>query len=224
MIEASADVSPSAQIAGSARVWHLAQVREGAQIGEDTIVGRGAYVGEGVRVGARCKIQNYALIYEPASLADGVFVGPAAVFTNDHSPRAVTPQGALKTSADWEPVGVSVGRGASIGARAVCVAPVRIGAWAMVGAGAVVTGDVAPYALVVGVPARRVGWVGEAGVPLVRPTRATGGRGHDEAAGEEWVCPVTRARYVERGGKLTPLGEAATAPTSRGDERDKEKQ
>lgn len=137
MIEASADVSPSAQIAGSARVWHLAQVREGAQIGEDTIVGRGAYVGEGVRVGARCKIQNYALIYEPASLADGVFVGPAAVFTNDHSPRAVTPQGALKTSADWEPVGVSVGRGASIGARAVCVAPVRIGAWAMVGAGAV---------------------------------------------------------------------------------------
>ena len=151
-------------------------------------------------------------------------MGPAAVFTNDHSPRAVTPQGALKTTADWEPVGVSVGRGASIGARAVCVAPVRIGAWAMVGAGAVVTGDVAPYALVVGVPARRVGWVGGAGGPLVRPTRATGGRGDDEAADEEWVCPATRARYVEREGKLTPLGEAATAPTGRGNERDKEKQ
>ena len=167
MIEPSADVAPSAIVAPSARVWHLAQVREEARIGEETIVGRGAYIGEGVRVGGRCKIQNYALIYEPASLADGVFVGPAAVFTNDHCPRAINADGTLKSASDWERVGVTVERGAAIGARAVCVAPVRIGAWASVGAGAVVTRDVAPYALVVGVPARRVGWVGEAGVRLV---------------------------------------------------------
>ena len=130
MIEPSADVAPSAMVAPSARVWHLAQVREDATIGEETIVGRGAYIGEGVRVGNRCKIQNYALIYEPASLADGVFVGPAAVFTNDHCPRAINPDGSLKSASDWERVGVTVDRGAAIGARAVCVAPVRIGAWA----------------------------------------------------------------------------------------------
>ena len=91
VIKPSADVASSAQVAPSARVWHLAQVRENARIGEETIIGRGAYIGEGVRVGARCKIQNYALVYEPASLADGVFVGPAAVFTNDHCPAPSTP-------------------------------------------------------------------------------------------------------------------------------------
>ena len=188
MIEPSADVAPSAIVAPSARVWHLAQVREDACIGDETIVGRGAYIGEGVRVGGRCKIQNYALIYEPASLADGVFVGPAAVLTNDHCPRAINADGTLKSASDWDRVGVTVERGAAIGARAVCVAPVRIGAWASVGAGAVVTRDVAPYALVVGVPARRVGWVGEAGVPLVPADEAS-----NEAGASTWVCPVSVA-------------------------------
>jgi len=107
VIEPSADVAPSAQVAASARVWHLAQVREDALIGEETIVGRGAYIGEGVVVGPRCKIQNYALVYEPASLAEGVFVGPAAVFTNDHCPRAINADGTLKSASDWEAVGVA---------------------------------------------------------------------------------------------------------------------
>ena len=208
MIEPSADVAPSAMVAPSARVWHLAQVREDATIGEETIVGRGAYIGEGVRVGNRCKIQNYALIYEPASLADGVFVGPAAVFTNDHCPRAINADGTLKSASDWERVGVTVERGAAIGARAVCVAPVRIGEWASVGAGAVVTSDVAPYALVVGVPARRVGWVGEAGVPLVAADEAP----RNEAGDRTWVCPASGRRYVERDGTLSP--EAAPASSS----------
>ena len=207
MIDPSADVAPSAIVAPSARVWHLAQVREEARIGEETIVGRGAYIGEGVRVGGRCKIQNYALIYEPASLADGVFVGPAAVFTNDHCPRAINADGTLKSASDWERVGVTVERGAAIGARAVCVAPVRIGAWASVGAGAVVTRDVAPYALVVGVPARRVGWVGEAGVPLV-----AAGDTVSEASERAWVCPASGRRYVERDGALSP--EEARASSS----------
>ena len=111
MIEPSADVAPSAIVAPSARVWHLAQVREEAVIGEETIVGRGAYIGEGVRVGNRCKIQNYALVYEPASLADGVFVGPAAVFTNDHCPRGINPDGTLKSASDWDRVGACRLRG-----------------------------------------------------------------------------------------------------------------
>ncbi|EJN46401.1 transferase hexapeptide repeat protein [Actinomyces sp. ICM39] len=206
MIEPSADVAPSAIVAPSARVWHLAQVREEARIGEETIVGRGAYIGEGVRVGGRCKIQNYALIYEPASLADGVFVGPAAVFTNDHCPRAINADGTLKSASDWERVGVTVERGAAIGARAVCVAPVRIGAWASVGAGAVVTRDVAPYALVLGVPARRVGWVGEAGVPLVAADDTA-----SEASERAWVCPASGRRYVERDGALLPEDTRASS-------------
>lgn len=210
MIEPSADVAPSAMVAHSARVWHLAQVREDATIGEETIVGRGAYIGEGVRVGNRCKIQNYALIYEPASLADGVFVGPAAVFTNDHCPRAINPDGSLKSASDWQRVGVTVDRGAAIGARAVCVAPVRIGAWASVGAGAVVTSDVTPYALVVGVPARRIGWVGEAGVPLVAADEEL----TNEAGDRTWVCPATGRRYVERGGALSPKEAHASSPNA----------
>ena len=206
MIEPSADVAPSAIVAPSARVWHLAQVRGDARIGDETIIGRGAYIGEGVRVGARCKIQNYALVYEPAFLADGVFVGPAAVFTNDHAPRAINADGSLKSASDWDRVGVTVEHGAAIGARAVCVAPVRIGEWASVGAGAVVTRDVAPYALVVGVPARRVGWVGEAGVPLLAADEAS-----NEAGERLWVCPASGRRYVERDGALSP--EEAQAPS-----------
>src|SRR4029079_4675233 len=162
----SADVADTARIGDGSSVWHLAQVREGAVLGENCIIGRGAYVGAGVQMGDNCKVQNYALVYEPAVLEDGVFVGPAAVFTNDHWPRAVEPDGTLKTADDWEAVGVTVRTGASIGARAVCVAPVTVGRWALVAAGSVVVRDVPDYALVAGVPARFVRWVGRAGVPL----------------------------------------------------------
>jgi len=105
-------------------------VREGARIGDDCIIGRGAYVGAGVVLGNACKIQNYALVYEPARLGEGVFIGPAAVLTNDQFPRSVAPDLSLKGAADWEAVGVTIGDGASIGARAVCVAPVTVGRWA----------------------------------------------------------------------------------------------
>ena len=135
----SADVAEQAHVGDGSSVWHLAQVREGAVLGQGCVVGRGAYIGPGVQLGDHCKVQNYALVYEPAGSADGVFVGPAAVLTNDTFPRAINPDGSLKSADDWEPVGVSVGHGASIGARAVCVAPVQIGAWATVAAGAVVT-------------------------------------------------------------------------------------
>lgn len=187
----SADVAHDAEIGDGSAVWHLAQVREGAVLGANCIVGRGAYVGPGVRLGDNCKLQNYALVYEPAVLENGVFVGPAAVFTNDHYPRSVDPDGRLKRGDDWEAVAVVCREGASIGARAVCVAPVTIGRWAMVAAGSVVTKDVPDFALVAGVPARRIRWVGRAGVPLER--------GSDGA----WTCPETGDRYVEHDDRLT---------------------
>lgn len=162
----SADVASDAVIGAGSSIWHLAQVREQAVIGENCVVGRGAYIGTGVHLGNGCKIQNYALVYEPADLADGVFIGPAAVLTNDLYPRAINADGTPKSADDWDHVGVTIRRGASIGARAVCVAPVTVGEWAMVAAGAVVTKDVPDFALVVGVPARQIGWVSRAGVQL----------------------------------------------------------
>jgi len=188
----SADVSDEAVIGDGTSIWHLAQVREEAQLGANCIIGRGAYIGTGVVLGDNCKVQNYALVYEPAVLEDGVFIGPAAVLTNDTYPRAINPDGTQKSAHDWVPVGVTIRRGAAIGARAVCVAPVTIGAWATVAAGAVVVKDVPDYALMVGVPARQIGWVGKAGVRLV-PGDLEG----------EWRCPATGAVYVEWQGHLT---------------------
>jgi acetyltransferase-like isoleucine patch superfamily enzyme len=194
-VEQSADVDPSAEIGDGSTVWHLAQVRENARLGRNCIIGRGAYVGPGVVLGDNCKLQNHALVYEPAVLEDGVFVGPAVVFTNDHFPRAVSPEGTLKRGDDWEAVGVTCREGSSIGARSVCVAPVTIGRWALVAAGAVVTRDVPDFALVAGVPAVRKAWVGKAGEPL-------------ERAGDGlWVCPRTGEKYRETDETLMEVTE-----------------
>jgi len=189
-IAVSADIDPRSSIGEGSMVWHLAQVREYAHVGNGSIVGRGAYVGPGVIIGQNCKIQNYALVYEPALLEDGVFVGPSVVFTNDMFPRAINTDGTRKSNDDWHAVGVTVRTGASIGARAVCIAPITIGRWALVAAGAVVTKDVPDFALVAGVPAKRVGWVGRSGEPLV-------------AEGDgRFVCPTTGERYIEIDGLL----------------------
>ncbi|WP_231334703.1 acyltransferase [Actinomadura graeca] len=184
----SADVDERATLGGGTTIWHLAQVREDAVLGRDCIVGRGAYVGPGVRIGDRVKLQNHALVYEPAVLEDGVFIGPAAVLTNDLYPRSADVDGGLKRPGDWDALGVTVREGASVGARAVVVAGRTIGRHALVGAGAVVTRDVPDFALVVGSPAKRIGWVGRAGEPL-KP----------EGDGR-WRCPRTGEEYAEKDG------------------------
>ncbi len=183
--ESSADVDATAQLGADVRIWHLAQVRDGVLLGAGCIIGRGAYIGSGVSVGENSKIQNYALVYEPAILERGVFIGPAVVLTNDTYPRAINADGSIKGGHDWEPVGVTVREGASIGARSVCVAPLTIGRWAMIGAGSTVVNDVPDYALMVGVPARRIGWVGPAGHRLQQTTTRV------------WQCPVTSQKFEE---------------------------
>ncbi|MBS2532093.1 N-acetyltransferase [Catenulispora sp. NF23] len=186
----SADVDDRAEIGAGTSVWHLAQVREGARIGRDVVIGRGAYIGPDVPVGDNCKIQNHALVYEPAVLEAGVFIGPAVVLTNDHFPRAVNADGTPKSAHDWTPVGVTLRQGASVGARTVCVAPVTVGRWALIAAGSVVTKDVPDFALVAGVPAKRIRWVGKAGEPL-----------EDRGAGL-FVCPKDGSEYQEIDGVL----------------------
>lgn len=205
-IAETADVSERARLGEGTKIWHLAQVREDAVLGADCIIGRGAYVGTGVRIGDNTKIQNYALVYEPAELGRGVFIGPAAVLTNDTYPRSINPDGTLKSAHDWTPVGVTIEEGASVGARAVCVAPVRIGRWATIAAGAVVTKDVPDFALMAGVPARRIGWVGKSGHPL---------RQEDGAPAHRWVCPDSGDAYTEENGLLR---EAAADPTANTEE------
>jgi UDP-2-acetamido-3-amino-2,3-dideoxy-glucuronate N-acetyltransferase len=194
MRDPSAEVAADAVVPDSSVVWGHAQVRGGAVVGDECVIGRGAYVGPGVVIGDRVKIQNFAQVYDPAVLEDGVFVGPLVVLTNDTYPRAVRPDGARVTADDWQPVGVTVRYGASIGARSVCVAPVVIGRWALVGAGSVVVDDVPDFALVVGNPARRIGWVGPAGHRLA-------------AESGQWICPVTGARFTESEGLLQEAGE-----------------
>ena len=184
-VSPTAQVDPTAELGDGTVVWELAQIREGARLGTGCTVGRGVYIGADVRLGNNVKLQNFALLYEPAELSDGVFVGPAVVLTNDKYPRSVDIEGRLKRSHDWEAVGVKVAEGASLGARSVCVAPVLIGRWAMVAAGAVVTRDVPDFALVAGVPAKRIGWVGKVGVRLI------------EREPRVWSCPSTGQLYDE---------------------------
>lgn len=168
-------------------MWHLAQIRERAVVGARVVIGRGVYVGIGVTVGDDSKVQNYALVYEPAQIGNGAFIGPGVILTNDRFPRAVTPDFRQKASSDWNPVGVTLRDGASIGAGAVCVAPVIIGRWAMVAAGSVVIRDVLDHAVVAGNPARQIGWVGRAGVRL----------DSDPVSPGFFRCPATGESYQE---------------------------
>lgn len=184
-IAMNASVEPDAVIGDGTVIWDLAQVRSGARIGNSCRIGRNAFIDGSVILGNNCKVQNNSLIYGPASLEDGVFIGPNAVLTNDRYPRAINPDGSIKNESSWECVGVSIGTGASIGAGAIIVSGVRVGAWSLVAAGAVVTADVPQYALVGGVPAIRLSWVGRTGRRL---TSVGQGR---------WQCYTTNISYVE---------------------------
>ncbi len=158
-IHPEAEVSPEAVIGVGTLIWRQAHVREGAHIGEMCNIGKGVYVDTHVYIGSFVKIQNHVSVFEGVTLEDGVFVGPHVCFTNDLYPRAINPDGTLKSASDWEITPTLVKYGASIGAGSVILCKITIGEFALIGAGSMVTRDVPPYALVLGSPARQHGFV-----------------------------------------------------------------
>jgi acetyltransferase-like isoleucine patch superfamily enzyme len=196
-IHPTADVSSLAEIGAGTKIWHQAQVREGARIGRWCIIGKGAYIDLGVVIGDRVKIQNSASIYHGVKIEDGVFIGPHACLANDKLPRAVTPEGQLKRDADWEVGKILVQCGASIGASAVILPDVLVGRFAMVGAGAVVTKDVVAHGLVVGNPARLVGFVCKCGHRLVEADESQTVRleQHTLKVSRRFSCPACERDY-----------------------------
>jgi UDP-2-acetamido-3-amino-2,3-dideoxy-glucuronate N-acetyltransferase len=158
-VHESSYVDDGAEVGAGTRIWHFSHVMRGAVIGEGCVLGQNVFVAAGARLGRRCRVQNNVSVYDGVVLEDDVFCGPGAVFTNVRNPRAtVSRKGQFRATL--------VGRGATIGANATVVCGVAIGDWAFIAAGAVVTRDVPPHALVAGNPARRIGWACRCGGTL----------------------------------------------------------
>ena len=178
-VHQSAYVDEGAQIGEGTRIWHFAHVMKGARIGRNCILGQNTNVADGVTIGDNVKVQNNVSIYTGTIVEDDVFLGPSCVLTNVTNPRSqVVRHGLYETTI--------LHRGASVGANATIVCGVEVGRYALIGAGAVVTKDVPDYAMMVGVPAKRVGWVSRHGLPLKDPD-----------ADGVMVCPESGLRYKE---------------------------
>ena len=191
-IHPSAIVDVGAQLGDGTRVWHFVHVCGGAHIGQRCSLGQNVFVGNDVVIGDNVKIQNNVSVYDAVILEDDVFCGPSMVFTNVHNPRA-----AVVRKAEYRPTRVR--RGATLGANCTVVCGTTVGEYAFVGAGAVVSRDVPAYALVVGVPARRVGWMSAHGERLALPARAPAGQLLEAA------CPATGTRFRLEGESLNPI-------------------
>jgi UDP-2-acetamido-3-amino-2,3-dideoxy-glucuronate N-acetyltransferase len=167
MIHPSAIVDDGAEIGADSRVWHFTHICAGARIGAGVSLGQNVFVGNKVVIGDRCKIQNNVSIYDNVTLEDGVFCGPSMVFTNVYNPRAL-----VERKSEYR--NTLVRRGATLGANCTIVCGVTIGAFAFVGAGAVIQRDVPDFALMVGVPARQIGWMSAYGNRLDLPLGGAG--------------------------------------------------
>lgn len=183
-VHPTAEVAADASVGEGTRIWNQAQVRGGAHIGSDCVLGKNVFVDLDVTIGDRCKIENNASLFHGARLEDGVFVGPHACLTNDRRPRATRADGGLKEVADWSADPILVRRGASVGAGAMLLPGITVGEFALVGAGAVVTHDVAAHAVVVGNPARQIGSICRCGEQITGIS--TGDVRCERCAGVEW--------------------------------------
>ncbi len=190
-IHPTAIIDPGAQIGEGSRVWHFVHVCAGARIGKAVSLGQNVFVGNKVVIGDQCKVQNNVSVYDNVTLEEGVFCGPSMVFTNVYNPRSL-----IARKDQYRDTLVK--KGATLGANCTIVCGVTIGEFAFIGAGAVVNKDVPAYALMVGVPARQVGWMSEFGEQLKLPVQGKG----------EAACEHTGARYVLDGNQLNKLDAA----------------
>jgi UDP-2-acetamido-3-amino-2,3-dideoxy-glucuronate N-acetyltransferase len=202
-IHESAYVDEGAIVGEGTRIWHFCHVNPGAVIGARCSLGQNVVVMSGTKIGDNVKIQNNVSIYEGVELEDDVFCGPSMVFTNVVNPRS-------HVSRKHEYQRTLVKRGASIGANATVVCGATLGEYSFIGAGAVVTKDVLPYALMAGVPARRIGWMCQCGEKLEKVPAG-------EVGGAAWHCPACRSRYGTVGEGIAPLDmpSPASGATSR---------
>jgi len=189
-VHESAVIDDGAQIGKGSRVWHFAHICGGAHIGEGVSLGQNAFVGNKVTIGDKCKIQNNVSVYDNVHLESEVFCGPSMVFTNVYNPRS-----GVERKNEYRDTLVE--QGASLGANCTIVCGITIGKYAFVGAGAVINKDVKPYALMVGVPAKQIGWMSEFGEQLDIPLQGN----------SSVTCKDTEAVYTLSGDNLVKVAE-----------------
>jgi UDP-2-acetamido-3-amino-2,3-dideoxy-glucuronate N-acetyltransferase len=191
-IHPSAIVDAGAQLGEGCRVWHFVHISAGARIGRDCSFGQNVFVGNDVLIGDNVKIQNNVSVYDAVTLEDDVFCGPSMVFTNVYNPRS-----AVSRKSEYRRT--LVRRGATLGANSTIVCGTTVGRYAFVGAGAVINRDVPDFALMVGVPARHIGWMSRHGERLALPLTGEG----------EAACPATGEAYVLSAGVCSPVKDRA---------------
>lgn len=187
-VHPTAIIDEGAQVGAGSRIWHWVHVCGGARIGSNVSLGQNVFVGNKVTIGDRCKIQNNVSVYDNVTLEEGVFCGPSMVFTNVFNPRAL-----IERKDEYRETRIR--RGASLGANCTIVCGVTVGEFAFVGAGAVVNHDIPDYALMVGVPARQIGWMSQFGERLDLPL----------AGNAETVCEHTGQKYELRDGRCVAV-------------------